>query len=51
MKKQEYIVVCEMPDGTQQEFISFEEVEIGASFKGGKVLDCRKLKKKFVEYN
>jgi len=48
MKKKEFIVVVEMPDGTQQEFISFEEVEIGAFFKGGKVLDCRNLKKKFV---
>lgn len=46
--KKKYIVVCEMPDGSQKEFVSFEEIEVGSIFMGGKVLDCRKLKKKYV---
>ena len=51
MKQRRYIVVCEMPDGTQKEFVSFEEIEVGSIFMGGKVKACRKLSVKYVEYN
>ena len=49
MKNQKYIVICEMPDGSRKEFVSFEEVEIGSSFHGGKVKFCRQLSVKHVE--
>ena len=49
MKQRRYIVVCEMPDSSQKEFVSFEEIEIGSIFMGGKVKACRKLYKKYVE--
>lgn len=49
MKQRRYIVVCEMPDGSQKEFVSSEEIEVGSIFMGGKVKACRKLYKKYVE--
>lgn len=47
--KKKYIVVCEMPDGSQKEFVSFEEIEVGSTFHGGKVKACRQLSVKYVE--
>lgn len=42
-----YILVVKMPDDTQEEFIVYDEYEIGAYFKGGKITDIRKITRKF----
>lgn len=52
MKKAEkYIVVVEFDDGTQQEYIAFDENNIGRgmSYKGGKIVAVRKLTSKYTD--
>lgn len=47
MRDTKYIVVVKMPDGTQKEYVSFEEVQVGSTMKGGTVIACRSLSKVF----
>lgn len=49
--KPKYIVVVAFPDGTRQEFIAMngEEVGMGLSYKGGRIVAYRKLSSKSVE--
>lgn len=42
----DYIVVIEMPDGVLTEVVSRVPVEVGSSWGGGKVIECRSLSKK-----
>lgn len=41
-----YILVVKMPDDTQEEFIVYEPYEIGTRFKGGEIVDIRKITRK-----
>lgn len=45
MKGVKYMVTVKFTDGTTQDFIVYEPVEVGTSYKGGKVTSCHNLKR------
>ena len=42
-----FILVVKMPDDTTEEFIVYEEYEIGTRFNGGEIVDIRSVSRKF----
>ena len=42
-----YILVVKMPDDSVEEFIVYDEYEIGSRFKGGEIVDIRSITRKF----
>lgn len=45
MKSRNFLVTVQFTDGTTQDYILLEPVEIGTTYKGGKVISCNQLKR------
>lgn len=47
MKEVKFLITVQNKDGTTEDYILFEPIAVGLSYKGGKVISCHQLKKKY----